>query len=229
MSFNSPLAARFRGYLPVVMDFETGGFNANEHAVLEFAGVLLNYDGETLTPGQVLHYHVDPAPGTSIDPASLKFTGIDPYHPLRGAISEEEALRSFFREVRHAIRREGCNRAVVVAHNAAFDQQFLMAAAERQGLKRNPFHPFSFIDTASLAALAYGHNVLSKACELAGIDFDGSQAHSALYDADRTALLFCDVVNRWRSLGGWPLAGNDAEDEPAALSRRGAGGRQSLS
>jgi ribonuclease T len=218
LSFASPMATRFRGYLPVVIDIETGGFNPAVHAVLEFAAVLLEYDGEFLSPGRILHYHVHPAPNTVIDAASLKFNGIDPYHPLRDAVPEGQALRDFFREVRHAVRREGCTRATVVAHNAAFDQQFLMAAAERQGLKRNPFHPFSLIDTATLATVAYGHNVLSRACELAGIEFDSSRAHTAVYDADRTAALFCEIVNRWQRFGGWPLAGDDAEDDSDAVS-----------
>jgi ribonuclease T len=219
LSFTSPMAARFRGYLPVVIDIETGGFNPAEHAVLELAAVLLDYDGEFLSRGRVLHYHVHPAPGTLIDAASIKFTGIDPYHPLRSAMAERDALLAFFREIRHAVRREGCSRATVVAHNAAFDQQFLMAAAERQGLKRNPFHPFSLIDTATLATVAYGHNVLSRACELAGLEFDSRRAHTAIYDADRTAALFCEIVNRWQRFGGWPLADDDADDVSAAISR----------
>jgi DNA polymerase III epsilon subunit-like protein len=35
--------------------------------------------------------------------------------------------------------------------------------------------------------------------------FDGTQAHSALYDTEQTAQLFCEIVNRWKRLGGWPL------------------------
>jgi ribonuclease T len=219
LSFESPMAARFRGYLPVVIDIETGGFDPSVHAVLELAAVLLEYDGEFLSPGRILHYHVHPAPGTEIDPASIRFNGIDPYHPLRNALPEREALRQFFREVRHAVRREGCTRATVVAHNAAFDQQFLTAAAQRQNLKRNPFHPFSLIDTATLATVAFGHNVLSRACELAGIEFDSRRAHTAVYDADRTAALFCEIVNRWQRFGGWPLTDDQPDGVSAVLSR----------
>ncbi len=215
MQSNSPMAARFRGYLPVVIDLETGGFNPNEHAVLELAAVLLDYDGEYMSPGRILHYHVEPAAGTQIDPAAIKFNGIDPYHPLRGAQPERDVLSALFREIRHSVSRENCSRAVVVAHNAAFDHQFLMAAAARQNLKRNPFHPFSSIDTASLSALAFGHNVLSRACALAGIEFDSRQAHTAVYDAERTATLFCEVVNRWQAFGGWPAEGYQDVSFPA--------------
>jgi ribonuclease T len=217
LSFESPIAARFRGYLPVVIDIETGGFDPARHAVLEFAAVLLEYDGEFLSPGRVLHYHVHPADGTEIDAASVRFHGIDPSDPARKAISERDALRDFFLEVRHAVRKEHCTRATVVAHNAAFDQQFLMAAAARQAIKRNPFHPFTLIDTATLATVAYGHNVLSRACELAGLEFDARRAHTAIYDADRTAALFCEVVNRWQRFGGWPLPDGDADQSARSM------------
>jgi ribonuclease T len=198
------MSGRFRGFLPVVVDLETGGFEPKGDAILELAGVLLEYDGDRLSPGRVLHYHIEPKEGTRLDPASLSFTGIDPYHPLREAVSEEDAFKSFFGDVRKAVKAQGCKRAIVVAHNAAFDQQFILAAADRNGLKRNPFHPFSCIDTASLSAVAYGHTVLSQACARAGIGFDSKEAHSALYDASVTAQLFCGIVNRWRQMGGWP-------------------------
>jgi ribonuclease T len=203
VSGETPIARRFRGYLPVVVDLETGGFNPSGDAILELAGVLLDYDGSRLKPERVLHYHVAPLPGTNMDPASLRFNGIDPYHPSRQARAEPEIFREFFREVRKNVRDSECSRAIVVAHNAAFDHQFIMAAAHRNELKRNPFHPFSSIDTASLAAVAYGQTVLSQACGKAGIAYDSNAAHSARYDAEVTAELFCKIVNRWQELGGW--------------------------
>jgi ribonuclease T len=209
------LAARFRGFLPVVVDLETGGFDPRSDAILDLAGVLLQYEDGVLTPGPVYHFPVEPRAGTRVEPASLAFTGIDPADPNREACSELDAFRALFNAVRREVKRQECTRAIVVAHNAAFDHQFVMAAATRNGMKRNPFHPFSFIDTASLAAVAYGHTVLSRACAIAGIEFDATQAHSARYDAERTAILFCDVVNRWQRLGGWPLASRlaDATDD----------------
>jgi len=199
------IAQRFRGFLPVVVDLETGGFDAQRHAVLELAGVFLRYDGSTLSIDKTHQANIEPTEGLDVDPQSLSFTGIDPYNPLRAAVSENEGFRDFFGEVRRAVKSTGCTRAILVAHNAAFDQQFINSAAERNGLKRNPFHPFSFIDTASLSALAFGHTVLREACDRAGIEFDEKSAHAALYDAEKTAVLFCEVVNRWQSLGGWPV------------------------
>ena len=60
-------------------------------------------------------------------------------------------------------------------------------------------------DTTSLAGLALGQTVLVKACRAAGIAFDQSEAHSALYDAQKTTELFCFMVNRYKALGGWPV------------------------
>lgn len=212
----SLFASRFRGYYPVVIDIETAGFNPTTDALLEIAVNLLEMDslGE-LIPGKTLHFHVDPFPGANLNASSLAFNGIDPFNPLRGAVPEREAITQICQAVRHAQKAAGCQRSVIVAHNSAFDQSFFNAAVQRLNYKRSPFHAFVSFDTTSLAALALGQTVLAKACQQAGIPFDNKEAHSALYDTERTAELFCYIVNRWQQLGGWPLAGglvsNDAE------------------
>ncbi len=193
------MATRFRGYLPVVVDLETGGFDAKTHAILEMAMVLVDFDGGRLTLSESWCQAVAPYAGSRMDPAALKVTGIDPEDPDRGAIDEAEAFRELFRRVRRAMKAAGCTRAILVAHNAAFDQQFMLEAFDRCSLNRSPFHPFSFIDTASLAAVAFGHTVLSESCARAGIEFEASRAHSALYDAEKAAELFCAVVNGWQA------------------------------
>ena len=200
----SPLALRFRGFLPVVVDVETAGFNASTDALLEISAVIINMDDQGfLYPEDPISYNVAPFEGANIESAALEFTGIDPFNPLRGAVDEKDALTDIFRPIRKSIKSHGCNRAILVGHNATFDHSFLFAAAERADIKRNPFHPFSTFDTATLAALAYGHTVLSRACQLAGIDFDNKEAHSAEYDTLKTAELFCGIVNRWKEFGGW--------------------------
>lgn len=195
------ISNRFRGFLPVVVDVETGGFNAQTDALLEIAAVLVRMDDSgTLSPAETYRFHVKPFPGANLDPNSLAVTGIDPDHPLRPAIDERDALQRVFREVRRELRAQNCSRAILVGHNAFFDLQFLNAAVERTAIKRNPFHPFSSFDTVTLAGLAYGQTVLARAAEAAGIQWDASQAHSAAYDAEITARLFCGVVNRCRGL-----------------------------
>ena len=195
---------RFRGFLPVVIDVETGGFIASTDAVLEIAATTVRMDADGLLAVHRTHnFHVQPFEGANIEQSALDFTGIDPYHPFREAISEAEALGDLFRIIRKEIRDQHCTRAILVGHNAHFDAGFINAAVERAAIKRNPFHPFSFFDTATLSGLAYGQTVLAKACAEAGIAFDNSEAHSAAYDAERTAELFCDIVNRWKESGGW--------------------------
>jgi ribonuclease T len=245
---NSPVAAptnetallmvrRFRGFLPVVVDLETGGFIATTDALLQIAAVFIDIDAQgILRRGETHSFHVKPFEGARLDPASLLVNRIDPWHPLRPAIAEDDALHRIFRAVRAAIRSYGCRRGVLVGHNANFDLTFLNAAITRTGIKRNPFHPFSCFDTATLAGAALGQTVLAKALAVAGLSWDKSRAHSASYDAEQTADLFCVICNemsdsyrraetRARSLG-WQemaIAVPEADDEaPVAATAAAA-------
>ncbi|MCA6062196.1 ribonuclease T [Thalassolituus marinus] len=205
------MAQRFRGFLPVVVDVETGGFEAETDALLEIAMVTLRMDEDGyLHPNETMSANIHPFDGANLQQEALDFTGIDPFDPERDAEFEIDALSSMFQTVRREIKANGCNRAVLVGHNAHFDHGFLRAAVARNDIKRDPFHPFSSFDTASIAAIALGHTVLAKSCKMAGIDFDNSEAHSAAYDTYKTAELFCFIVNRYKDLGGWPIA--SAED-----------------
>jgi ribonuclease T len=200
----SMIAQRFRGFLPVVIDVETGGFNSQTDAVLEIAATFLRMDDSgQLEPDDTVSYNVEPFEGANLETAALEFTGIDPHNPLRQAQKEVTVMGELMKRIRQQVKANGCTRAVLVGHNAHFDLGFVLAAIERSNIKRNPFHPFSVMDTASLSGLAYGHTVLARACQLAYIDFDNSEAHSAAYDAFKTAELFCQIVNRWQQLGGW--------------------------
>ena len=195
------IAQRFRGFLPVVVDVETGGFVSATDALLEIAAVIIRLDEDGhVRPGETIRYHVKPFPGARLDPASLEVTGIDPFHPLRPALEESDAVRRVFKDVRKEVKAQKCNRAILVGHNAFFDLQFLNAVVERTNIKRNPFHPFSSFDTVTLGGLAVGQTVLGKAVVAAGFDWDENQAHSAAYDAEMTALLFCEIVNRCKPI-----------------------------
>ena len=197
MTERSLMSRRFRGFMPVVIDVECGGFNPNTDALLEIAAVLIEIQGDrSLQPGEQWRYHVQPFPGAKVEAASLAITGIDPFHPLRPAIPEKEALTRLFKDIRQAMKDNDCTRAILVGHNANFDLNFLNAAVARTGIKKNPFHPFSSFDTVTLAGVMYGQTVLAKALQAAGIGWDSNEAHSALYDAQQTAELFCRVCNR---------------------------------
>lgn len=196
-----PLNERFRGYLPVVVDVETGGFNEQTDALLEIAVVLLDYEKDgTLKVGATHSTHVIPFEGANLEPKSMEINGIDPDNPLRAARSESAALNYIFTPIRAAVKEAGCTRAILVGHNAFFDLKFVHAAAERTGIKRNPFHPFSCLDTVSLGALAYGQTVLARSAAAAGMEWSTSEAHSAVYDTVMTAELFCKVFNKWENL-----------------------------
>ena len=186
---------RFRGYLPVILDLETGGFDSHCNPILELACAFVSMESDQLQICEEFCWAVSPFPGAIIEQSSLKITGIDLDDPNRIQIEEKAAINSLFKLIRKKIKSEECTRAIMVAHNASFDLGFLHAACDRTGIKRNPFHPFSTIDTVSLAAIAFGHTVLSESCGRAGLEFDESKAHQAAYDANRTAALFCKIVN----------------------------------
>ncbi len=197
------MANRFRGFLPIVVDLETAGFNSEKDALLELAFVTLFMDEEGLIQrNETLQYHIKPFKGANLDQRSLDFTGIQPHHPFRMAVDEADALKEVYQHIDTEIANQDCQRAVMVAHNAMFDQSFLMAATKRCKIKDYPFHQFTTFDTATLSGLAYGQTVLARAVKMAGLDFDANQAHSAKYDAEITADLFCSIVNRWKELGG---------------------------
>jgi ribonuclease T len=197
----NPLGKRFRGYLPVVIDIETAGFNAKKNPLLEIAAVIVEPDEQGwLRITEKHHSNIVPFKNSELDEAALKFTGIDPYHPFRMAVDEKEALTKLFTPIKAAVKRNECKRAILVGHNPAFDINFLNAAIDRTHYKRSPFHPFSSFDTATLGGLVYGQTVLAKIAQAAGLEWDNDKAHSALYDAEQTAELFCLIINRWKKL-----------------------------
>ena len=190
------MSQRFRGYLPVVVDVETGGFNESTDALLQVAAVIIDIDERgQLYCSETVSCHVTPFDGANLDPKSMQVNGIDVDHPFRLAIDEKLALPKIFKPVRNALKQHSCNRAILVGHNAHFDLKFINAAATRSGIKRNPFHPFSTFDTVTLAGLVYGQTVLARSVKSAGMEWDSSAAHSAIYDAEMTAMLFCKIVN----------------------------------
>ncbi len=196
------IADRFRGFLPVVVDVETAGFNPATDALLEIAAVIIGMDEEGNLYRKATHAcHVKPFEGANLDQAALDFTGIDPFHPFRIALEEKEALETIFTPIREEVKATHCSRAILVGHNPFFDLGFVKAAVERTGVK-SPFHSFTTFDTATLAGLAYGQTVLARAAREAGIEWDEGQAHSAIYDTERTADLFCTIVNTWHRLNG---------------------------
>ncbi len=193
---------RFRKYLPVVVDIETSGIDPYQCAILELCAITVSMDSDGKLNGDknITHDHVAPFEGAHLDKASLEFNKIDPFHPFREAKSEKQALEKLFAIVNEKLKVSQCQRAVLVGHNAWFDLLFINQAVKRNKLK-SPFHRFTSFDTATLSAVHLGETVLAKACKKIGIDFDTAHAHSAIYDCEKTAELFCQIVNEWHEEG----------------------------
>jgi len=189
------LKDRFRKYLPVVVDLETGGFNSKENAILEIAITLIEEIDELLVVGDTHRYHIEPYEDLIVEDESLEFTKIKLNHPLRNAVSEKDALKELFTIINKEKSKYECSRAILVGHNAHFDLSFLNEAISRNNIKRSPFHPFSVLDTVSLGALATQQTVLARICDSLSIDYDSNEAHSAAYDSKVTAKVFCRVIN----------------------------------
>ena len=189
------LKDRIRGYLPVVIDVETSGFNEQTDALLEICAIILGMDAEgSFFAKTTLHYHVEPFKGANIEASAIKFNGIDIDNPFRLAVPEKKALSEIFDHINEELETEECSRAILVGHNAFFDLGFVKAATLRANLK-SPFHQFSTIDTVSLSALCCGETVLAKVISKMDIEWDNNEAHSALYDTQKTSELFCQIFN----------------------------------
>ncbi|MBT4837771.1 MAG: ribonuclease T [Methylococcales bacterium] len=201
LKYNPEISKRFRGFLPIVIDVETGGFNPKKDALLEIAAVSVAIDDEgILHPFETAHAHIEPFKGANLDSAALEFNKIDPFHPFRFAVEESEGLQRIFKMIRKAVSNSNCTRAIMVAHNPIFDLSFVNEAVKRNHIKRNPLHPFTSFDTATLGGLVYGQTVLAKIAQAAKIEFNADEAHSALYDTQKTAEIFCKIVNQWKIL-----------------------------
>ena len=195
------LGQYFRRFLPVVVDVETGGLNPHKHALLEVAVVFLKVGSAGLIPGLSQHYHIRPFEKSEITESSAQFLGISASTKEYGSDHhqfEQDVFEELHDLISSRVEREGCTRAILVGHNAAFDLSFMQAAFKRNRIK-DPFHQFSTLDTVSMSAAILGHTVLSKACMAAGICWDNSKAHCAMYDCQQTAQLFCRTINQIRS------------------------------
>ena len=190
------LNQRFRKYLPVVVDLETGGFDPINNAILEIAVTLIGQnDKYELVVLDTHRYHIDPYKDLIVEQESLDFTKIKLDHPLRKAVSEKEALNELFKIINKAKTEYSCSRAILVGHNAHFDLAFIKESIKRNNIKKSPFHPFSVLDTVSLGAIHTQQTVLARVCESLSIDYDSNEAHSAAYDAEITAKVFCKIIN----------------------------------
>ncbi|MDD6319227.1 MAG: exonuclease domain-containing protein [Succinatimonas hippei] len=200
------ISKRFRGFLPVVVDVETAGFDPEKNALLEVAAMPLALnDKGIMVPGEIFSANIRPFEGSVLVEENLKFLGIDPYAADRNIQDEKESITALFRFVHRAVKAAHCKKALLTGHNGSFDLGFVNAAGRRAGLeKKNPFHPFTVLDTSTVGALVFGHTVLAKACMGAHINYEGKNAHGAAYDTKVEAELFCAAYNRFTTFCGLP-------------------------
>ena len=123
---------RFRKYLPVVVDLETGGFDPKTNAILEIAATLIvkNEGTQLLDVGKTYRYHIEPYEGLVVEQESLDFTKINLNHPLRNAIAEKDALDELFKIINTERTANGCSRAILIGHNAHFCLLYTSDAAD---------------------------------------------------------------------------------------------------
>ncbi len=195
MQKNKQLHEKFRGFYPVVIDMETTGFNSKTNAILEICAINIDMFNGILKPNEIFHCHISPFKNSILLKKNLDFNNINPYNPLRFAISENKAIEDLFTFSFNSKKKYKCNKCVLVGHNASFDLSFLNSLIKRIKNNKNPFHTFTNFDTATLSALKYNQTVLAKATKIAKIKFNAKQSHSALYDAKKTAELFCKIIN----------------------------------
>ena len=191
------LKERFRKFLPVVVDLETGGFDSKKNAILEIAIQLIDEEDSRLVLGEPHRFHIEPFENLIVDKNALEFLKLDLNHPLRVAVEERFALQETFKIINKQKNKYECSRAILVGHNAFFDHSFLLEACLRNNIKKSPFHPFSLIDTVSLGVLATKQTVLARICNELDISYDNEEAHSAAYDAMVTAQVFCKIINNF--------------------------------
>lgn len=191
------LKERFRKFLPVVVDLETGGFDSKKNAILEIAIQLIDEEDSRLVLGEPHRFHIEPFENLIVDKEALEFLKLDLNHPLRVAVEERFALQEIFKIINKQKNKYECSRAILVGHNAFFDHSFLLEACLRNNIKKSPFHPFSLIDTVSLGVLATKQTVLARICNELDISYDNEEAHSAAYDAMVTAQVFCKIINNF--------------------------------
>ena len=71
------LKDRFRKFLPVVVDLETGGFDPKKNAILEIAIQLIDEDNSKLILGDSHRYHINPFNGLIVNKDALEFLKLD--------------------------------------------------------------------------------------------------------------------------------------------------------
>ncbi len=159
-----------------IVDVETTGFDAYEHAITEIAVVILQDHDILEEYDQLIN------PRQHISAEITQITGI-----TNEMVAAKPAIGAVRRQIQELLGSH-----VIIGHNVDFDLKFL--TAERMGVGHHR------LDTITLASILYPEagrfSLESLAFFLNLPDGDSPQAHRALDDAKQTAALFSALWER---------------------------------
>jgi DNA polymerase-3 subunit epsilon len=165
----------------IVLDTETTGLDARGgHRLVEIACIELD---DLIPTGRSFHRYIHPE--REIDFDAQRVHGISlaflADKPKFGDLDVVDAFLAFIGE------------ANLVAHNAAFDRDFINAELERLG--RAPLHERRWVDTLGLAQKRYPgmYNSLDALCKRFRISLVEREKHGALVDAKLLANVYLEL------------------------------------
>lgn len=186
----------------IFIDTETTGFGTVKHDMIQL-GCIIEIDGEVK---EKVAYNIKPGENVEWSKEAMEKTKLNPeiaatFPESSDVYKEFEALLGSYID-KYAKQ----DKAFFVGYNAKFDEEFIRAwfiknaPNEDAKQKGNYFGSFFWtpsIDVMQLAALRsmrvrqnFPDFKLGTVCKALGIDFNDNEAHSALYDIEKTRELY---------------------------------------
>ncbi len=185
----------------IVFDTETTGLRASDgDRVIEIGAIELV---DRFPTGRTFHVYINPD-GREVHPDALSVHGIS---------NEFLADKPMFPEIMEEFEAF-VSEAILVAHNASFDIEFINAELVRTG--RPPIESERVVDTLQIARRKHpmGPNSLDALCSRYGVDNSKREKHGALLDSELLAEVYIEL------LGGRQASFvlDSPEEDPADLN-----------
>jgi DNA polymerase-3 subunit epsilon len=165
----------------IVLDTETTGLDARGgHRLVEIGCIELN---DLIPTGRTFHRYIHPE--RDIDFEAERVHGISlAFLAGKPKFGDTDVVEAFL---------EFVGDATLVAHNAAFDREFVNVELERLG--RSGFHERRWVDTLALAQKRYPgmYNSLDALCKRFKISLVERDKHGALVDARLLANVYLEL------------------------------------
>jgi DNA polymerase III epsilon subunit-like protein len=199
----------------IVIDTETGGFEPHDNPLTEVAMVAVDAEMNELFSYENLVQPYDNDLEYSI--GAQKVTGITSQMCQRDGIPLKQIVSDMCAAAKECKTGRGeANKPIIVAHNANFENKFLTDVFHREGVQISKFfqtvkdyqgnESFKYLDTIDLCKMTWAGETnaienfkLATCCKKAGIEL--IDAHRAMQDTRYTAILFCYLMDRIRSIG----------------------------